>query len=51
MQEERLNRFILRNLIEFEADDNPVASPIGEAPMKIPLFQPHSRPQHIVVEQ
>jgi hypothetical protein len=51
VKEKRLDRFVLRDILEFKADDNPMAAPRAERAVKICLVEPVSHPQKIIVEQ
>jgi hypothetical protein len=51
VQKERLDRFILRDVIKLQADDDPMAPPIAHPSMEVSFVQSHGRTSHAVIEQ
>lgn len=51
MEEERLDRLILLDISEFEADNDPVPAPLVKAAMEVAIIKPAGHARQTVVKQ
>src|SRR6185437_11419553 len=51
MEKERLDGLILGNILEFEADNDPMALPGTQTPMEVLVVELLGAPRHAVVEK
>ena len=51
MEEQRLDRFILRHIGEFEADDDPVTAPLGDTAMEVAFIETVGHAEQVLIEK